>query len=403
MVLPLLAPGLQDIEEGLLFQFLPKSAIHRRPIVTIGIVIMVVALILASFATTAAQIVATQGILYGLGGILLNFVHVSVFSEWFEQKRGQAMGLIWLGFRLGGLAFPLICQWLLDKHGYEKTLRVLIAPMLALLAPSIFLLRGRYPASAAQMKPTQPPMSKMVALRTPTLPYYLLVAVLFATVTNVPMMFITRFAADLELDTTDRALALSLVFLGGLLGPYFVGRLSDNAFRPSLLGACALLTSLMHTLFWGFVKTKSGLFGYAIAVGTISGGWSLPWKAVCGTKRVRRIPQQHVRFLQRSISRKQRTFHSHPQYLQLLRRASNTFGRSRGRCVAQHRSRGSQGGIRNRQVSGMFWRAPLPFSTFLLRFRQPLIFYAGGMTMASGLLALTPVCLHHGRILWARR
>lgn len=272
MVLPLLAPGIQDIEEGLIFQILPKSAKYRQAMVLIGIATMTIALVLASFASTAWQIVMTQGVMYGLGGIMLNFVHVSVFSEWFDQKRGQAMGIIWLGFRLGGLAFPLICQWLLDKHGYRETLRVLIAPMLVLLLPSIVLLRGRYHVAAVLSKPARPPVSKLQALRTPSLLYYLLVAVLFAFVTNVPMMFITKFSADLGLDTSDRALALSMVFLGNLLGPYTLGRLSDNDFNPLLMGASAILTSLVHFLVWGLAKTRIGTFAYAISVGLMSGG-----------------------------------------------------------------------------------------------------------------------------------
>ncbi|KAL8828409.1 MAG: hypothetical protein Q9191_002607 [Dirinaria sp. TL-2023a] len=276
MILPLLAPGLQNIQEGLLFQFLPKSAKHRQAIVAAGIIIITSAMISASFAHTALQIVATQGILFGLGGILLNFVHVSVFSEWFDQKRGQAMGLIWFGFRFGGLTFPLICQWLLDKHGYQKTLRVLIAPMLALLLPSVVLFRGRYPVSIVQLKPIEQPRSKLAALRTPSLPFYLLIAVLFAAVTNVPMMFITKFAADLILGSADRALALSLVFLGNMLGPFLFGRFSDSGFYPSMMGASAVSTSLLHFLFWGFVKEKHGLFGYAICVGITSGG-KLPY------------------------------------------------------------------------------------------------------------------------------
>ena len=153
VILPLLAPGLQDIEEGILFQLLPKAARYRQTLVLIGITTMILSLILASYVQQAWQIVLTQGILYGIGGIFLNFVHVSIFSEWFDQKRSQAMSIIWLGYRVGGLAFPLICQWLLDQHGYEKTLRVLLAPMLALLLPTIVLFRGRYPASTVVRLP----------------------------------------------------------------------------------------------------------------------------------------------------------------------------------------------------------------------------------------------------------
>ena len=81
MVLALLAPGLQDIEEGIMFQILPKAARYHQTLVLIGITTMMESLILASLATEAWQIVLTQGILYGIGGIFLNFVHVSIYSE----------------------------------------------------------------------------------------------------------------------------------------------------------------------------------------------------------------------------------------------------------------------------------------------------------------------------------
>lgn len=272
VILPLLAPGLQDIEEGILFQILPKAARYRQTLVLIGISIMLVSLILASYAREAWQIVLTQGILYGIGGILLNFVHVSIFSEWFDKKQSQAMSIIWLGYRVGGLAFPLICQWLLDQHGYEKTLRVLLAPMLALLLPTVVLFRGRYPPSTVVSKAVQPPVSKLATLRKPSVAFYLIVALLFAFVTNVPMMFITKFSADIKIDTFDQALALSLVFGSNIAGTYIISQLSDRGFNEGLMGASAILASLIHFLMWGLAKTKVSVFVYAICIGLTNGG-----------------------------------------------------------------------------------------------------------------------------------
>ena len=272
IVLPLLAPGLQDIEEGILFQLLPKGARYRQTLVLIGITIMLLSLVLASYSHKAWQIVLTQGILYGIGGILLNFVHVSIFSEWFDKKQSQAMSIIWLGYRVGGLAFPLICQWLLDQHGYAKTLRVLLAPMLALLLPTVVLFRGRYPASTVVSKPVQPPMSKLATLRNPKIAFYLLVALLFAFVTNVPMMFITRYSADIKLDTSDQALALSLVFGSNIVGTYIISQLSDKGFNEGLMGASAIFSSLIHFLLWGLAKSKALVFMYAVCIGLTSGG-----------------------------------------------------------------------------------------------------------------------------------
>ena len=275
-ILPLLAPGLQDIEEGILFQILPKAGRYRQVIVIVGISIICVSLAIASYSDTAWQIVATQGILFGIGGILLNFVHVSIFSEWFDKKKGEAMGIIWLGYRVGGLGFPPICQWLLKTHGYEQTLRVLIAPMLALLLPSILLLRGRYPEATVRSLPSKPKMSKVAALRHPRVLFFLLGSLPFSCVTNVPMMFITKFGVDLGIDASDCALALSFVFAGNILGTYVLAKLSDRGLHQELMGATAVLASFIHVLFWGFVKTKYGIFGYAVSIGIATGGKCLP-------------------------------------------------------------------------------------------------------------------------------
>lgn len=272
MILPLLAPGLQDIEEGILFQIFPKSAKYRPMLITTGIFTMTIAMILASHASKAWQIVLAQGVLFGVGGIMLNFVHVSVFPEWFEKKQGQAMGIIWLGYRLGALVFPLICQWLLYQHGFKKTLHVLIAPMLALLTPSIILLRGRYREATIVSQPIQPPVSKLTALRAPNVMFYLFVNILFSLAINVPKMFIVTFGVDLSLSVSDQALALSLHTLGNMLGTYALGWLSDTIFYESLMGASAISTSLIHFLVLGFVKTKIALFTYAVIVGLTSGG-----------------------------------------------------------------------------------------------------------------------------------
>jgi MFS family permease len=242
-------------------------------LVIIGISIMITAIFLASCATTAGQIVLTQGLLFGCGGIILNFVHVSVFVEWFtEEKQSRAMGIIWTGYRIGELAFPLICQWLLDTHGFRETLRVLIAPMFVLLLPSVVLLRGRYPIAQVATEQTTPSGSIIAALRSPKVLFLLLVSVVLDLVINVPVMFVTRFAADIKLNNSDRALALSLYTLCNLIGTYVFSWLSHTDNYESLLAMSAVWSSLAHFFLWGLSKTKFSLFAFAILIGISNGG-----------------------------------------------------------------------------------------------------------------------------------
>ena len=270
----LLAPGIQDIQEGIMFQFLPTDGRHRRLLVFMGIFIISISMILAGSAQTDWAVVLTQGVLFGVGGILLNFVHVSVFPEWFDQKKGQAMGIIWMGWRVGALVFPLICQWLLEQHGFEQTLRVLIAPMLTLLAPAIILFRGRYHSATIALQPQRPRVSKRQALATPAVAYYLLAATLFSLVENVPKMFITTFAADLGMAGQDQALTLVLLVLSDMMSTYLCGHLSDTVYHEGLTGSLAIATSIAHLSGLGYAKSREGVFAYAIAVGVASGGFN---------------------------------------------------------------------------------------------------------------------------------
>lgn len=205
----------------------------------------------------------------------MNFVHVSIFSEWFDKQRGKAMGIIWTGWRVGALGFPLICQWLLEEHGFAKTLRVLIPPMLTLLTPAIILFRGRYHSGAVSVQPRLPTVSKLEATRAPSVLYYLVATTPSFLVINVPKMFIATFAADLGLSGTIQAWALVTLVLSEMSGTYLFGWLSDTHHHGYLMGWLAIATSISHLFGLGLTKSTAGIILYGVAVGSTSGGMQI--------------------------------------------------------------------------------------------------------------------------------
>lgn len=276
VILTFLSPGINDIIEGILFQILPKAPYYRQVLVVCGISTMSVSLVLASCASSAWQIVLTQGVLFGAGGIMLNFVHVSIFSEWFVEKRSSAMSFIWLGWRVGSLGFPLVSQWLLDVQGYEATLRTLAVPILALLMPSLIAFRGRFPMADVQSAEQVPRISTWRLLQTPNLLYYLLVTILFSMVINAPTMFIMSFAEDLSLNSTDQALAYCLRVISAMMGIYAFGKYTDKGLHQQLMVFSTIASSIVYLLVWGFAKDRMTLYVFAIAIGLTSGGMAHP-------------------------------------------------------------------------------------------------------------------------------
>lgn len=176
---------------------MPNTARWMRPPIIVGILIILLSLIAASKADEAWQITLSLGLFSAIGGNTINHVHVTVFSEWWDRRRTEAMSYIWVGYRLGALAFPLIVQLLLESRGWHSTLKFLIAPIMVLLVPSVFLLRGRFPAASVVSKSIEPPISRLTAIKTGSVPFFLLATMIYIFVTNVPKIFVARYAADL--------------------------------------------------------------------------------------------------------------------------------------------------------------------------------------------------------------
>lgn len=102
-------------------QRFPKS---RRLANFVGLAILTIALVAASYTNTTGSLLATQGVLFGIGGLTMYFPAMYVIDEWFIARKGLAFAIIWTGTGVGGAIFPFVTQWLLDTYGFRTTLRV---------------------------------------------------------------------------------------------------------------------------------------------------------------------------------------------------------------------------------------------------------------------------------------
>jgi hypothetical protein len=87
-------------------------------------VLIVVSMLAASFANTVGGLLATQGVLYAIGGLILYFPTMVFVDEWFVARKGLAYGVMWAGSGSAGVVVPFLLQWLLDTYGFRTALRV---------------------------------------------------------------------------------------------------------------------------------------------------------------------------------------------------------------------------------------------------------------------------------------
>jgi hypothetical protein len=84
------------LSSPVVFAFYQRWPNLCRVSLIIGLAIIAVALVAASFATQVSHLILTQGILYAIGGILLYSPTIKFLDEWFVRRKGFAFGIMWV-------------------------------------------------------------------------------------------------------------------------------------------------------------------------------------------------------------------------------------------------------------------------------------------------------------------
>ena len=89
----------------------------------LGLGMVILSLLAASFANSVTDLLFTQGAMYGIGGAFLYNPFVFYLDEWFIERKGLAFGILWAGTGISGTLVPLIMEWGLEKYGFRIMLR----------------------------------------------------------------------------------------------------------------------------------------------------------------------------------------------------------------------------------------------------------------------------------------
>ncbi|WPG99138.1 Hypothetical protein R9X50_00194900 [Acrodontium crateriforme] len=250
----------------------------RRPISFIALAIMIISLVAASFCDTVPSLIATQGALYAIGGILLYFPAITMVDEWFVSRKGLAYGIMWAGGGTAGIVVPFLLQWLLDAYGHRTALRVWAIIMTVVTTPCVYLLKGRLPISnTTAFRPIN--LSFLTQRRFwvyqagnifQSLGYFL------------PSLYLPSYASTIGLPTWCGTVALVSYNVAYIFGSLMIGFLVDR-FHISiaiLFSSAGAMFSIF--VFWGLAVSQPLLYTFAIVYGLFGGGFSATWSGTAG-------------------------------------------------------------------------------------------------------------------------
>lgn len=197
--------------------------------------LMIAGILMAAAALVGLGSISTLGMFYVFyffnalgyvcGGPLPNQV---LLSRWFNESRGKAMGIAYLGIGLGGAAVPWISTLLVRHFGWQNALKILGLIVVVVALPMAWLVR--------EVPPGKPAVRAHVigagageAFR--TVRFYLLVLgsmCSIAAVSGVQQNLKLFISLDRQFSQDIAARILSLVLAFSIVGRLLMGWLADR-------------------------------------------------------------------------------------------------------------------------------------------------------------------------------
>ncbi|KAL8772968.1 MAG: hypothetical protein Q9209_001988 [Squamulea sp. 1 TL-2023] len=258
---------------------------HRwqREIIWTGCAISIIGLVSASFAPDFGTLVATQGVIFGMGVLIMYYPIFSMLNEWFIDRRGLALGILCAATGVSGLFYPFVLEILLNRYGRATTLRVSAVAITVLCGPALPLLKGRYPTSYHEKVPeTDYSFFKM-----PLFYVFSLTALLQGLGFYFPFIYLPSYATSLGLSDHIGALLLVVSGFAQMLGQIGFGYFSDLRIKrfwmdqrvpvEVLVFISPLVSAIAILGLWGTASSIPVLVVFALVYGVFAGGFVVLW------------------------------------------------------------------------------------------------------------------------------
>ena len=252
---------------------------YQTSMITVGWLLCVLSLIAASFATTTGALILTQGVLYGLGELILYYPVISLINEWFVERRGMAYGILNCATGFSGIVFPFVLEILLKKYGFATTLRG-VSVFLAITAGSCLpLFKRRLPfiKKHREMEKTSWSFFKKSIF------YFYAASNLFYGMSfYLPLLFLPSYATSIGLSDKAGALLLAVLSFAQVVGQVTFGYLSDDRISLHLLLFISpFVSSAAVFTLWGFAHSLAILIIFSIVYGFFAAAYAALWGRMC--------------------------------------------------------------------------------------------------------------------------
>ena len=215
-----------------------------RIVVLFGAVLLGLALVLASRATTLIQFQLTYGVLVGLAAGSFFAPMIAAATLWFDNNRSLAVSLVSAGMGVAPMTVSPFARWLISTYDWRTAMVTVGIAAWTVLIPAALLVRppraaalATTPARAVQLEALGAGMSAAQALRSPQFIVLALTFFLCCAAHSGPIFHMVSYAIGCGIPAMAAVSIYSLEGLSGLGGRLLLGVLADRlGARQVLIG-----------------------------------------------------------------------------------------------------------------------------------------------------------------------
>lgn len=243
-------------------------------LLSLGTLSCVAAFVLTSWSTDYWHYLLAQGFLFGAGNALLFYPTTGAISEWFDEKRGLALGMAVSGSSIGGIFWPIVINKLFNEASEAVAHRVITIISTPCMIISCFLIRQRQkPASHEECNKEAEAwlttLSKAVLERR----FLTLCCSLMILFTGmlIPFYYIPLYAQEHGTNGDMANNLLAITYAGSFFSRIGAGWLADRFGRFNVLSSIGICMGVT-TVCWLWMTSLGAMIAFTILFGTFSGG-----------------------------------------------------------------------------------------------------------------------------------
>ncbi|OZJ07003.1 hypothetical protein BZG36_00209 [Bifiguratus adelaidae] len=236
----------------------------------VGVFIVPIALILASFNTALWQLYITQGFLFGFGAAFIYTPTTAVVTQWFVKYRGLAIGIAVSGSGFGGLALSPLIHWFITGWGYRNALRYMAVIGFGVLAFSVAI---NNPRNNPRRNATSRFLDKRFLCKEI---YILMVYNLFVSFGYfAPYFLVPTYAVSAGISQSTASIIVAVMSGTNAVARIATGHLSDRFGPINTLTVITTISGLACSIIWALSAQAplALLFFFAIVYGGSGGSY----------------------------------------------------------------------------------------------------------------------------------